>query len=231
MGELWGNWECVHCGNIWYESLFPGQCGGCDGTTITYKEIPLRAIDPYLISGHADGGVPSKRALIEIKSVGAGTVRVSDPELYKKYSQGQMVDLPALWKAIETPFPDHVNQGQLYLAICQLMGYDFDKIVFLYESKFNQGAKEFVVAYDPKHSAPLLDSAYTINRALQGLTDPPVCPHNGCTDCEGTDYGTTISERVGSAGEASSSRATNTRTTRRLRSTGTTRKLGGVSAR
>lgn len=231
MGELWGNWECSHCLTNWDNALYPGQCHGCNGYNIIYKEIPLRAIDPYLISGHADGGVPSKKALIEIKSVGTGTARVATPELYKKYSQGQMVDLPGLWKAIEDPFPDHVNQGQLYLAICQLMGYDFDKIVFLYESKFNQGAKEFVVDYDPKHSAPLLDSAYTINRALQGLTDPPVCPHNGCTDCEGKDYGTTIPERVGSQGEASSGGTTNTRPTRRLRSSGTTRKLGGVSTR
>ncbi len=232
MGELWGQWKCSMCKGT-FNALAPTNClaSHCraEKEFLTYKEIGLRALETFLIAGHADGGVPSKKALIEIKSVGTGTARVSAPDLYKKYSQGQMVDLPGLWKAIEEPFPDHVNQGQLYLAICQLMGLEFDKIVFLYESKFNQGAKEFVVEYDPKHSAPLLDSAYVINRALQGLTDPPVCPHNGCTDCEGKDYGTTIPERVGSRREASSSGSTNTRPTRRLRSSGTTRKLGGVS--
>lgn len=228
MQELWGNFECPYCGELYKNETSPMSCRGCmtPWEHMVYKEIPLRAMEVYLIAGHADGGVPSKKALIEIKSVGTGTARVSDPELYKKYSQGQMVDLPGLWKGIDKPFPDHVNQGQLYLAICQLMGYDFDKVVFLYESKFNQGAKEFVVDYDPDHAAPLLDSAYTIRRALDGLTDPPVCPHNGCDDCEGKDYGTEIPERVGTGREAEGEGTTGSRSSRKLRGSGPARRLG-----
>ena len=226
MGELWGNWVCEVCDTLYEDRLYPRECFHCKKSLFTYKEIPLRAMETFLIAGHADGGVPSKKALIEIKSVGTGTVRVSNPELYKKYSEGQKVDLPGLWKGIEEPFPDHVNQGQLYLAICHLMGLEFDKIVFLYESKFNQGAKEFVVDYDPKHTDPLFENARHIKRALDGLTDPPACPHNGCDDCEGKDYGTTIPERVGSGRSASREGSTSSGTTRRLRSTGTTRRLG-----
>lgn len=228
MGELWGNFECPYCGTLYVNDMGPTSCKGCEvpAAHMVYKEIPLKAMETFLIAGHADGGVPSRKALIEIKSVGAGTVRVSAPELYKKYSEGQKVDLPGLWKGIESPFPDHVNQGQLYLAICALMGYDFDKIVFLYESKFSQGAKEFVVDYDPKHTDHLFEAARTIKRSLEGLTDPPACPHNGCTDCEGKDYGTTLPERVGSGGQTGSEGTTGSRTTRRLRSTGTTRRLG-----
>lgn len=226
MGELWGNWTCGECDTSHKNTHFPVTCSGCGSGNLTYREIPLRALETFLIAGHADGGVPSKKALIEIKSVGTGTVRVANPELYKKYSEGQKVDLPGLWKAIEEPFPDHVNQGQLYLAICQLMGLDFDKIVFLYESKFNQGAKEFVVEYDPKHTDPLFENARHIKRALDGLTDPPACPHNGCDDCEGKDYGTTIPERLGTGRDAGSKGSANAGTTRRLRSTGTTRRLG-----
>lgn len=228
MGVLWGRFLCPSCGTDHVDYLSPRQCDNCglSWEHMVYKEITLRAVDTFLVAGHADGGVPSKRALIEIKSVGAGTVRVSNPELYKKFSEGQKVDLPGLWKGIEEPFPDHVNQGQIYLAICQLMGLDFDKIVFLYESKFNQGAKEFVVDYDPEHTDPLFENARHIKRALDGLTDPPACPHNGCDDCEGKDYGTTIPERVGTGRDAGSEGPANAGTTRRLRGTGTTRRLG-----
>lgn len=228
MGELWGNFECPYCGEFYKNDTSPQKCRGCEipWEFMVYKEIPLRALDTFLISGHADGGVPSKKAIIEIKSVGTGTARVSAPELYKRFADGQKVDLPGLWKAIDAPFPDHVNQGQLYLAICQLMGYDFDKVVFLYESKFNQGAKEFVIDFDPAHSDPLLEQARHIKRALEGLTDPPFCPHDGCNDCEGTDYGTTLPERVGTRGTTSGEGSTRSVPSRKLRSTGTTRRLG-----
>ncbi|APC46329.1 exonuclease [Streptomyces phage BRock] len=226
MGELWGNWFCNHCGIRMTHQLAPEDCPQCSlgKVSLEYREIPLRAPE-YLIAGHADGGVPSKNALIEIKSVGAGTVRVSNPELYKKYSEGQKVDLPGLWKGIEEPFPDHVNQGQIYLRICEIMGLEYSRISFLYESKFNQGAKEFVVNYDKKHTDDLFESARQISRALEGLTDPPECPHNGCTDCEGTDYGTTLPERLGSGRSSDSERSENSGPTRVIRRTGTTRRI------
>ncbi len=228
MGELWGNFYCHNCDKVFDNTIAMDCCWDCGmpAKYMEYQEIPLRAMETFLIAGHADGGVPSKKALIEIKSVGAGTVRVSNPDLYKKFSEGQKVDLPGLWKAIEEPFPDHVNQGQLYLAICQLMGLKFDKVVFLYESKFNQGAKEFVIDYDPKHTDRLFENARHIKRALEGLTDPPACPHNGCDDCEGKDYGTTLPERLGTGRDAGSEGSANAGTTRRLRGTGTTRRLG-----
>lgn len=230
MGELWGNWLCTRCDTFVNPHSLPQPCSVCNAGVKSqqYLEIPLKAEELFLIAGHADGGVPSKKALIEIKSVGTGTVRVANPELYKKYSQGQMVDLPGLWKAIEEPFPDHVNQGQLYLALCELMELPFDKIIFLYESKFNQGAKEFVVDYDPKHTDEMFVSARRIKRALEGLTDPPVCPHNGCNDCEGKDYGTTLPERVGPVQLHGSEGSEDSGAARRIRRTGTTRKLGRV---
>lgn len=227
MGLLYGSWYCNQCEGR-FNGLSPDKClaSHCRAPKkfLEYREIGLQAPE-FLISGHADGGVPSKKALIEIKSVGAGTVRVSAPELYKKYSDGQKVDLPGLWKAIEEPFPDHVNQGQLYLRICQIMGFDYTQISFLYESKFNQGAKEFVVQYDPKHTEDLFESARQITQALEGLTNPPACPHNGCTDCEGKDYGTTLPEGLGSGRSTGSEGSENSGKTRVIRRTGTTRRI------
>lgn len=193
MGELWGSFYCHMCDTTSRGITAPKYCPECgmEAKYMEYKEISLKSPE-YLIYGHADGGVFSKNALIEIKSVGAGTVRVANPELYKRFTEGQKIDLPGLWKGIEAPFPDHINQGQIYLALCNMMNLPFTKIVFLYESKFSQGAKEFVVEFDIDIASGLLESADHIKRALDGLTDPPECPYDGCTECEGKSDGTKI---------------------------------------
>jgi hypothetical protein len=185
MGDLWGNWECNDCDYI-YENCYgyDDRCPNCKSHSgYFYREVPMR-IPSLNISGHADGAIPRLNALIEIKSVGVGTARIEAPDIYKANSEGQKIDLQGLWKDIKEPFPSHLRQGQLYLAICKDMGLDFTRIIFLYESKFNQGAKEFVVDYDPSLSYPLLQAAESIVSALEGLTDPPTCPTLGCKDCE-----------------------------------------------
>ena len=194
MGLLGGQWKCLFCGGK-FNAISPEKCPlrrcSVGKELLQYAEIGLQSPE-YLIYGHADGGIPSKKALIEIKSVGAGTVRVANPELYKRFTDGQKIDLPGLWKGIEEPFPDHINQGQIYLALCNMMNLPYERIVFLYESKFSQGAKEFVVDFDIDIASGLLESASAIKSALDGLTDPPECPYDGCTDCEGKDDGTKI---------------------------------------
>lgn len=200
MGDLWGNWECDYCGRLYKNTLNPYKCDDCPRFSFTYKEIPLRS-DALLISGHADGGVPRLKSLIEIKSVGTGTARIEAPDIFKANSDGQKIDLPGLWKDIKEPFPAHVRQGQLYLYLCSVMGLDFDKIVFLYESKFNQGAKEFVVKYDFETIAPVIAQIKDIVQALNGGS-PVSCPFGGCKDCEV--YGkqeSSTSERLGDTPE------------------------------
>lgn len=187
MGTLWGNWECGECQHIYKGMLFPDVCSFCNSGNLIYREVPLRA-EQYLIAGHADGAIPSIAALIEIKSVGAGTVRIEAPKIYEAHTEGQKIDLQGLWKAIEEPFPSHLNQGQLYLRLCDIMGLPFTKIVFIYESKFNQGVKEFVVEYDPNYCDKLITQCYFIVGALNNTMNPPECPTNGCKDCER--YGT-----------------------------------------
>lgn len=183
MGDLWGNWSCDFCRTLFRSQLYPQTCPYCDSTLLTYQEVPLR-MDTHLISGHADGAIPRLSALIEIKSVGTGTARIEAPEIFKKNSEGQSINLQGLWRDIIEPFPAHIRQGQLYLALCDYMGLPFDNIIFLYESKFNQGAKEFQIKYDPKISAPIIASAREISNALDGLIDPPKCPNGSCKDCE-----------------------------------------------
>jgi hypothetical protein len=153
--------------------------------------------DPYLISGHADGAVPDINALIEIKSVGTGTVRIEAPDIYTKNTDGSYIDLQGLWKDIKEPFPSHIRQGQLYLALCKLNKIPFDQIIFIYEAKFNQGVKEFPVKYDPEVSKGILRSCSDIVSALDLNGPIPECPNGtSCKDCE--QYGTqdSDSERV-----------------------------------
>lgn len=207
MNELWGDWICEVCALSVKGELYPQRCSSCNSTLITYKEIPLRSPGD-LIYGHADGGVPSKKAIIEIKSVGTGTARIEAPEIFKANSEGSKIDLQGLWRDIKEPFPAHVRQGQLYLYICKEMGLDFNKVIFLYESKFNQGAKEFVVDYNYDIVEPLLQQVWQIVDVLGGgmpnaedcgicskegmsypficqCTDDPIkCPYGGCKECK-----------------------------------------------
>jgi len=182
MGDLWGNWECP-CGDGFWKNCLPPVCGCIPTKSLIYREVPLYA-EQYLISGHADGAIPRLKSLIEIKSVGTGTVRISAPKIYDAHTDGAMIDLQGLWKAIKEPFPDHVRQGQLYLTLCSLMGLDYTQIIFLYESKFNQGAKEFVVKYDPSYCDDILNSCAEIVQALIGESTPQCPTGTSCKDCE-----------------------------------------------
>lgn len=218
MGDLWGNWYCESCGVTERRVLYPQKCWHCDSTLLTYREIPLE--DPeIMVYGHADGGIPRLKSLIEIKSVGTGTARIEAPEIFKANSDGQKMDLQGLWRDIKEPFPAHVRQGQLYLYLCSEMGLDFNQIIFLYESKFNQGAKEFVVKYDYDKIQPIILQIEQIKYALMGhlpnaedcvvcskenipypficrcVDDPIKCPFGGCKDCDV--YGTETTSRVG----------------------------------
>lgn len=186
MGKLWGNWSCQFCGTLFKDQLPLPACPYCDvgQNGLIYREVPLKSRQ-YLISGHADGAVPHLDSLIEIKSVGAGTVRIEAPKIYEKNTNGQMIDLQSLWKDIKEPFPSHINQGQLYLRLCEIMGLPFNKIIFIYEAKFNQGVKEFVVKYDPKHSDDVIEKCYSIKGALDNTMAPPACvTGTTCKDCE-----------------------------------------------
>lgn len=209
MGRLWGNWECQACSHYFRDTLSPGECPQCGATrTLIYREVPLR-LEQYLIAGHADGAIPDLNALIEIKSVGAGTVRMEAPDIYAAHTEGQKIDLQGLWKAIEAPFPSHVRQGQLYLALCAEMGLKYDRIIFIYEAKFNQGVKEFVVKYDPNHSFPIMDMARMIVEALDFGGPIPACPTGTCKDCE--NYGPESAERLGTGEDGVKSTGTTLR--------------------
>jgi len=176
MGVLYGMWDTLE-GRVW--GLSADMYGDAK-----YREVPL-SDDALRIAGHSDGWVKGlgEDFLIEIKSIGPGTIRVENPALFREG------DLFAAWKEIRRPFPTHVRQGQLYLALANRMAERGElesapqEIVFIYELKADQSAKEFVVAYDPVLAKDALDDAYDITKAVECDTILD-CRFDGCKQCK-----------------------------------------------
>jgi rubrerythrin len=165
-GVLSGDWTCEDCRNRW-SAVAPDTCPGCGGSRIRYSEVPIHN-DEHRILGHADGTIVDKQgtALIEIKSVGVGTVRFEKPSLFMDYSKG-VVSLDEMWKAIKTPFASHVRQGNLYMYCTGI-----HTIVFIYEWKPTQATKEFVVKYNSDIVDPILENCKSVIAHLDASTIP-----------------------------------------------------------
>jgi hypothetical protein len=182
---LWGDWRCVICDYVEHDSLEPdpyseGQDDQCwhEHHIWEYIEVSLNAEDEWLMAGHADGGAWT--TLAEIKSVGEGTVRIEDPALFKA-ADG---DLKLLWRDLTRPFKTHVNQVDVYLAICKLRGLPFTSAEFIYECKWNQAVKNFTVQYSEERSSRLVDQARAIKYAVDNDEEPACRFPEGCDNCK-----------------------------------------------
>lgn len=210
-GLLWGDWRCSRCG--FYIKNYPKPdlpgCVGVDWTDLgskvmyldaidqtmspkqfphdwRYKEVTLQATS-HRVSGHADGALLKHNCLIEIKSIGIGTLRFEAPNLLEQNTYDlngrKIVDVDGMWKNLHRPLLSHVKQGNIYLWMAKEMGLPFDSIVFLYEFKANQQAKEFRIELSEDILNPMLDTAAEIEVCLtQGI--PPACPFGGCAQCK-----------------------------------------------
>jgi len=189
MGVLYGKWSTPKLAPFWSSSSSFTDLGWEE--IPTYMEVPLRS-DKYMMRGHADGWIKGlgDDCLIEIKSIGTGTIRMEMPALMAQYDN----DIDTVWKNIRTPLRSHQLQGQIYLHLCHLMaeeGLLLDEeapkeIVFIYELKANQEYKEFVVKYNPEYTAAIFDKAADVAWAVNN-NRPPVCtldPVKGCKRCE-----------------------------------------------
>jgi hypothetical protein len=140
MGILHGQFKCQACHWITWGTS-PESCDRCGKPDLIYAEVTL-SDDSLRIKGHTDGWIKDSQgdALIEIKSVGPGTLRFEAPELMKE-ADG---DFMKAWKAIKRPFSSHILQGQMYLELMKRMGHEeVTEIIFLYELKADQDYREF----------------------------------------------------------------------------------------
>jgi hypothetical protein len=180
MGVLYGKWS-DSTGSSWAVSKDVHK-------SVDYAEVPLRS-DKYMMRGHADGWIKGlgDDCLIEIKSIGTGTIRMEMPAMLAQYNN----DIDVVWKNIRTPLRSHLLQGQVYLHLCHLMVEEGlmetapDEIVFIYELKANQEYKEFVVKYNAEYTAEIFDKARDVAWAVENDREP-VCNINlekGCKRC------------------------------------------------
>lgn len=184
---LWGDWRCSWCGHRVRASLEPPEmddrpCIGDQGHTWQYAEVTLDAKSELLIAGHADAGFGD--TLVEIKSVGIGTIRIDAPDLLAKYQDGRMTDLTGLWRAINKPLQSHLRQGDVYLHLAHILGLPFTQIVYLYEFKPNQMVKEFTIKYDPARSMKLVAKAEQVKYAVEHGIPPECIKGSGCKQCD-----------------------------------------------
>lgn len=138
-----------------------------DAGVLDQVEVPIFN-EEHRIMGHADGIVKDKKgtAVLEIKSVGVGTVRFEDYGLFAPYSRNE-INLDQLWASIKHPFPSHVRQAQLYMYCLGI-----DEGIILYEWKATQEVKEFSIKYQPELVEPILASCLSVVRALEDGTPP-----------------------------------------------------------
>lgn len=132
-----------------------------DSGVLTQKEVPLYN-EEHHIMGHADGVIKDTtgEAVLEIKSVGSGTVRFENPELYYRYSSKEITH-EELWTKIRQPFPSHLRQLNIYMFVLNI----YDGIV-LYEWKATQACKEFEVKFQRGLIEPILSACAMVKKAL-----------------------------------------------------------------
>jgi CRISPR/Cas system-associated exonuclease Cas4 (RecB family) len=179
MGVLYGWWYCHGCEHYW-EALSPSTCPECGEykDIIEFKEVPV-TVEEYRFLGHADGAVHDGKGkiLIEVKSIGVGTLRFEAPTLHAQYLAG--MDIKDIWKKIRRPFASHLIQGNLYLWAMP----EYEAIVFIYEYKPNQSVKEFVIRRNESLIAWRLSACKDIVRGLRSGF-PPYRP-NWATEPDG----------------------------------------------
>jgi CRISPR/Cas system-associated exonuclease Cas4 (RecB family) len=182
MGNLHGKFKCLACGQITWGTS-PSNCEHCNHSDLEYAEVTL--VDEDLrIAGHTDGWIKGigDDCLIEIKSIGPGTIRSEAPDLFEA---GQ--DFMAAWRNVRRPFRSHLLQGQMYLELMKRMGHEVNEIVFLYELKADQDYKEFPIKADYELVKHIFEKAEkVVNSVEEGVA--PRCNNNvggTCKQCEG----------------------------------------------
>ncbi|WP_405667892.1 hypothetical protein [Streptomyces sp. NBC_00055] len=189
MNRLAGDWHCSYCDRIFWNDETPTCCHNCSAPSscITYAEVPLNAL-PLRIGGKADGYSPHDNSLIEIKTLGLGSLRYERPEFLERYTVdtdefGKLPDLTRLWRDFRRPLPSAVRQTQLYMYLgVHFEDLEVDRTVFFYDFKSTQETKSFTVTYDESFSEPLIDAAAAICDCV-AADIAPHCNINGRVGC------------------------------------------------
>lgn len=189
--SVWGDWKCSLCDEVVRadrepDSVLGGSPAGCmfgGGHRWEYREVTLNARRELLMAGHADAGLVDDSSLVEIKSIGLGTVRIDAPDLLKANQEGKHTNLTGLWRSISRPLKSHMIQGDIYLHLAHVLGLPFYQIVYLYEFKPNQMTKEFTIKYNPERSMKLIAKAEQVKYAVEQRIPPACIKPGACKQC------------------------------------------------
>lgn len=179
MGALVGEFRCRNCHHVFWDQC-PYTCPMCNSISLGYAEVPVMSV-AHRIQGKADGWVTGLGAdfLLEIKSIGPGTVRAEQPALLAEHDG----DILKAWKDIKRPFLSHRRQCALYLELLHLERDDAPgEMLFLYELKATQEIKEFVVRRRPELVSGLLAAALRLVEDVRS-GNIPGCNVNGEAGC------------------------------------------------
>lgn len=187
-GSLYGSWACKECSHVW-DATSPSSCPRCLSPLLSYKEVAISNAD-YRVIGHADGVWEDDegKAVVEIKSVGLGTLRWEAPALYKAYEDKE-VSLDDLWDRLKRPLTSHLKQVNLYMYFLGI-----HKGIVLYEWKPSQEVKEFHVTLNMNMVTPLLEKAQEVLDSLESgevPSRPDEAPYKGCEFCRFCSYKST----------------------------------------
>ena len=189
-GKLFGDWHCAVCHESAFDCLAENlkRYGGNQFAREhphywIYDEVVL---EHGIIRGHEDGAIDDR--LVEFKSIGLGTLRHESPDLLSKFyvrteHGGKIYDVDAIWQALTHPLQSHVRQANIYMFLAQMMGGEYARFKtcsIVYEYKFNQQSREFVIPYSEDIVGPLVRRTY----ALGDKSMPPPCPFGGCKQCQ-----------------------------------------------
>ena len=182
MNNLYGKYYCTDCRDSFWGLPSDHQI---DPKALRYNEVPLD-YEPLRISGHSDGWLVGfgNPLMLEIKSVGMGTLRYEAPQLLKENDN----DFEKTWKALSEPFGKHVTQVQIYMKLAELIGYENvpQEAVLIYESKATQDVKEFVVPKSDFSISHIFAAAEKIVKAVDSRSplDCNIGPVS-CSKCKG----------------------------------------------
>jgi hypothetical protein len=181
MGVLHGKFSCAACNHITWGTS-PEECESCGAPwyKLTYDEVTLHD-DVLRIKGHTDGWIKGigDDTLIEIKSIGPGTIRAESPQLFMD-ADG---DFMKAWSNVRRPFSSHIMQGQMYLELMKRMGHAVNEIVFLYELKADQSYKEFSIKADFELVRHIFDMCEKVVESVDAGVAPD-CNNNPGGTCK-----------------------------------------------
>lgn len=192
LGILSGVYRCNACGESW-DDTSPSRCiyPACDAPreALEYREVPCRN-EELRLGGHADGllVLGDSTPLLEVKSIGEGTIRWYAPQLLAKHTHKierpdgttkNIVDMNAVWRGIRRPFGPHVKQVTIY-------GYCIGTTdaVIIYENKLNGQHKEFYIQLDYSLIEAELEQCRLVVDALAKDEPPPCANRKGKKNCK-----------------------------------------------